>query len=1624
MFSGFFHSAAAKAALVLSILLLQPLRADIGQLARDVDILTAGPHRLSGSDEYMAAARHVEERLREAGVDQVLTQDFTLTGSRIKRCEIILPDRDEPLSLLPMRPNGIIHPVTPPEGIRAPIVHAGSGTPQDYAENDVEGAIAVLDYNSGEGWLNAFAFGARAVVFVNNDLPRASEAHFVNVNANLPRFYYSGQRADLPQGSEAIIHSQIQWEPARGRNVFGYIKGTDPVFEHRADELMILAAPLDSFGEVPALSPGARGAANCAALLQIGRHLAANRPKRNILLAFFDMQSRGHYGASMFYRALESDFRNVRIEDRREFMQEETDFLHTVRDLLESDTPFYMMDPFEEGRRQLLVRIRERSREEAYEIADEMRILNRESELLRRLRMRDQLSPEQKARYRELDEIINHQLQPKRDAWNSLRRLVGREMRRIRSVVEAPELDDQTRQYMADTLHIVREDIEFRLQELELEARSIADDQAIVDLIGEQWIVLHASLLLGDATPSWGLAIGGESALRSGNDNPGLYGRIQTTFLRTHRHLAQTGDAPANFVTASADGSIESTRSLWSAPHMIHSGEISGLFGIYNLALVTSQERTPLEGTPADTADRINLERIGNQGDEIARLLAGPEGVASNRGLSLRRGIVSRQHYVGHTFQRGTATGASVMGMIKGNPVPNTPMVGAVVHFDPRPSRDLSYNPVKPYAFEQGQVVMADGNGLYRLGPTQGAWSTYGAFAAVFDETGFPIYASGMDSYPRIRDRINVFEVNPGAVIIPPQVNPGRGPSEPIALLSAHSHGRLDENRHFRMAADGVFSFFTEEREDGVKFFTSITMRNIMGLNNGPITLEEGTRPKTDEEAYGTGFAMHGGLLAGQMSSRSATDLWRLNEYRLGILRNNNILESSLEELHGKAEDILLTAVETDNPISRHALSTSAFWASQPVYRRTRESLDDLVFAVLILLGLSIPFAFAIERVVIGATTVYKQILGFAGIFMATFLILYFSHPAFEVANTPIIIFLGFAVVTISVMVISLIMRKFEVELKALQGMRSTVHAIDVSRVSTFVAAMQMGISTMRRRPLRTALTATTIVLLTFTILFFASFTTQVGIVRIFSAPVPDYSGVWVHDINWRQLSPDVASVIESRWTDNETGVYLRRWISPASLTDPGNLVSLEDGATMTSVDAVLGISPDEVKRRSDLRELFHELDDDTVLLTAAVASSLDVGPGDRILLRGLPLTVGPLMDAVAVSAARDMDASSILPVDFREVESEHVDAEEMEAAAMEQRSWTTVPVDSVVVLSERTARSLGARIHGISIFTEETTKAVEIAEDMTRMLAMPVAATRANGVFLHLLGTVLSASGAADLFFPILLGGLVVFGTMLGSVSDREREIYTFSALGLAPRHVATLFFAESMVYSIIGGMGGYLLAQAAIKLLTIMAGHGLVTVPDVNMSSTNTIVTILIVMATVLISAIYPAFKASGSANPGLMRIWRPPSPQGDVMDMVFPFTVSEYDITGVVSFLKEHFDNFSDTGMGQFMARNTKLVRTKDGMLGLDSDLSLAPFDLGVSQSFAMRSTPSEIPGIDEVRIRLDRLSGQPKDWQRLNKVFLDDIRQQLLIWRSLPQASMELYRERTLVSLGEAQPAKNA
>jgi len=198
-------------------------------------------------------------------------------------------------------------------------------------------------------------------------------------------------------------------------------------------------------------------------------------------------------------------------------------------------------------------------------------------------------------------------------------------------------------------------------------------------------------------------------------------------------------------------------------------------------------------------------------------------------------------------------------------------------------------------------------------------------------------------------------------------------------------------------------------------------------------------------------------------------------------------------------------------------------------------------------------------------------------------------------------------------------------------------------------------------------------------------------------------------------------------------------------------------------------------------------------------------------------------------------------------------------------------------------------------------------------------------------------------------------------------------------------------------------------------MAKAGFIRPVSINYSSTNSLFAIGVVMLTVLVSAVYPAMRASKSANPGLARSWQMPAPVGDHLDLIFPFTVSAYDIVGVMSYLAEHFRHHADAGLGEFACTRVVVQRNADDHLELDADVALAPFDLGVTETLKLSACPSSIPGVDEVSIQIRRKSGTHGDFTRANKTFLKSLRRQFLLWRTLSHDIIEEYRSRTYAEL---------
>lgn len=107
-----------------------------------------------------------------------------------------------------------------------------------------------------------------------------------------------------------------------------------------------------------------------------------------------------------------------------------------------------------------------------------------------------------------------------------------------------------------------------------------------------------------------------------------------------------------------------------------------------------------------------------------------------------------------------------------------------------------------------------------------------------------------------------------------------------------------------------------------------------------------------------------------------------------------------------------------------------------------------------------------------------------------------------------------------------------------------------------------------------------------------------------------------------------------------------------------------------------------------------------------------------------------------------------------------------------------------------------------------------------------------------------------------ILIGSLLVFVTMMGSVNERTREIGIFRAIGFRRGHVMHIILLEAMLVGLVGGLLGYLSGNGiAWTTLPFVIENGAFAGFNPGLG----VVSILLAVALSLIASLYPALKAA---------------------------------------------------------------------------------------------------------------------------------------------------------------------
>ena len=798
-----------------------------------------------------------------------------------------------------------------------------------------------------------------------------------------------------------------------------------------------------------------------------------------------------------------------------------------------------------------------------------------------------------------------------------------------------------------------------------------------------------------------------------------------------------------------------------------------------------------------------------------------------------------------------------------------------------------------------------------------------------------------------------------------------------------------------------------------------------------------------------------------------AEDMWRLDDYRMRRLAKYRILDMKSNDgvpgLHNRAWDAIQkskAARARKDYEAFDAASREAWGLESRAYPDVQKTAADVVQGVLFYLALMMPFAYFMERLLFGFFDLKRQLLTAGTIFLLLFILFSQIHPAFDITNSTVIVLLAFIMLALSVIVISLIAGKFEEQLKQMSQSSGGMHKADIGRVSVALSAFNLGVSQMRKRKTRTYLTCATLVLLTFTVL---SFTSVVQTMRFNQVPAPSdrgprYNGILIRTAMWDPLQEPAYRTLSDEF-GRTNAVAPRAWFFGTQMGEQ-SFLTLKRADKQYEAKALCGLSPDEAKithpqdalltdaAGKPMGRWFQPGDTYVVVLPDVIANVLRVDPTEvgkaKITYSGVEYTVIGILDSQKMKEIADLDNETLTPVDFIAMNKQRSGGGKG-GGDQGFKEYTHLEPDMVFFIPYQTASNLGAELRSIAIDFYNPKQVMDKLQPLMYRLGLNLYAGRIehpDAPDPKNRGTVdryssiaaTSSRGIETIFFPILIASLIVLNTMLGSVYERIKEIHIFSSIGLSPSHIGMLFIAEALVYAILGSVAGYVLGQLTSK---IIASFNLLPDLYLNFSSVSAVMTTLIVVAVVLLSTIFPAKKAAEVASPASDRTWKIPDPDGDHWTIPLPFAVTGDQAAGLNGFLTEWFQAYEEYSIGDFVTQGVESedYETDNGTAYRVKCMTwLAPFDLGVSQRVALETIPTEARDVFDIRLLIDRESGDISNWKRVNRRFLNTIRKQFLIWRTLKQADRDRYLSEANVAptapetlppdFGGAQPVSGA
>lgn len=1565
------------------------------QFKEDILALSSIGDRSMGTKGNEKAALYIKEAFRRTGFDQIGSHFYPVPVRRHGGSRLLLMDKEISLPILPMKSNIISPGATPKEGLEGPLIYVGRGNLTDFNGEVIAGSIILMDIDSGKNWLHAANLGAKALIYIDQD--DTSKTVFKEKTELtpilFPCFWISmselresmSLRKKLSMGlvsSKVRLHSDITWEETMGENIYCFIPGTDPML---SKEVVLVEGFYDSTAMVFERSPGSDEAMSVATLLDLARALKRSPPKRSVLLVATSGHSQTLAGMRELFWSI-----SARSKDQKRLQARFKGVRKKTRDTVKILKKVSFVKPMDEYSERLF-------REAVGE-----RIKIEVDGISRRL-MRLRLEGKNRVDQEMIKELAEKRLLLRRLGWRSdLKDLSPAEMTLLQSLIP-----------------MSMEDQKALLTDAKRQIKMLKSSRRFRSLIKSKDLVAALSLHLSSHGDGFGaFNEGWLYPLKPTINRVAAYGTLERLLRDAASSVEEFLGITSLFKDTLRPRRIRTWRSYFLDQPPL-GGEVSALAGYLGVSLVTVNDSRSAWGTPYDVPDRLDMDYALQQNDYVKGIIRYLMDVPVIKDRKLPRkgfsAIAGRANFIRHgeLFPDQPAPGSVILAY-QGSGIYHA-IVDHMGMFQLRGVADRK-NVAHKVIIEGYRFDPEDGSVVWAIDKKQTGKKAYRVkMQRRYMETDLVMFACKETTFFNLLEPRNFHYMTKIKLI------DGRREAPPMRYWWS----RIDTR------SSVIASVYLEPGTPLKMTLSDSMIQKKLILTNA-----------NSRNSLGRGYRVDDWPFLHQTEYKIAKDMWMLLGPRIANLETHGIYNERIRKLHDEGVSAIGEADSAykEKKYNRFMEAATRSWAlATRVYDHVEKTQRDVLLGVLFYIALFVPFAFCLERLLFCYSSIHKRIIAFLVILTLLIAVIYKVHPAFQLAYSPMVVILAFFIIGLSVMVALIIFFRFEEEINRLQSRATQLEDSGIGRWKAFTAAFLLGVSNLRRRRIRTGLTCVTLIILTFTIMSFTSVKTMRHHARVQFNDSRAYQGFLLKHLNWGNLPSESLEIISNSF-EKEALLAPRVWFEQADKTRP-TLIPVRNKNGIYEAKGLIGLSSVEgqVTGLSGILVGGRWLRDDdhrSVLLSERMARHLGISPNQPneavVQLWGVPYKVVGVFSGKSLQERSDLDGEPLTPVIFPSEAS--MEMTEIEIEAQEsgediktfQSRYQHIPGELTLIVPYRTLLSLGGNLKSVAVRPGSADDTRDRARFLSDRFGLTLFSGESEGTFLYHASDTLSYSGVPNIIIPLIISVFIVLNTMIGSVYERKREIAVYTSVGLAPSHVSFLFIAESMAFAVISVVLGYLFAQITSFLLS---GTPLWAGITVNYSSLSGVGAMLLVILVVLVSVIYPSKVAGEIAIPDVNRAWKLPDSDGHVLDLKLPFLMKHGEQRSIGGYIFEYFKGHQDVSHGLFSTGNLqvsfacpRLSCGEDGhsecngsncfnseCLMLHSKVWLAPFDLGITQGVDIQFCPSaDEKDFLEIRICLEREAGEANTWKKINKGFLNQLRKQLLMWRSFDTKTQTYYR----------------